>query len=52
MIKTSVEQLAALEARLHQLHSYETPEFLALRVEAGSRSYLDWMLANLSERSA
>jgi|HubBroStandDraft_5_1064220.scaffolds.fasta_scaffold05248_4 periplasmic divalent cation tolerance protein len=50
MIKTSVEQLAALEARLHELHSYDTPEFLALRVEAGSRGYLDWMLENLGRR--
>ena len=27
----------ALEARLHALHSYETPEFLVLRVESGSQ---------------
>jgi periplasmic divalent cation tolerance protein len=52
LLKTSADQLSALEKRLHQLHSYETPEFLALRVEAGSRGYLDWMLANLSERGA
>jgi len=35
----------ALEARLHALHSYQTPEFLVLRVEAGSSPYLDWMRA-------
>lgn len=52
MIKTGAEQLGALEARLHELHSYETPEFLALRVQAGSRGYLDWMLANLAQRNA
>ena len=52
MIKTGAEQLDVLEARLHELHSYRTPEFLALRVEAGSRAYLDWMLANLARREA
>ncbi len=48
MLKTSAEQLAALEARLHQLHSYETPEFLVLNVEAGSHAYLTWMFAGLN----
>jgi periplasmic divalent cation tolerance protein len=47
LIKTSSEQLAALEARLHELHSYETPEFLVLRVESGSRRYLDWLQGSL-----
>ena len=41
------EQLAALETRLLELHSYETPEFLVLRVEAGSHPYLDWLQGNL-----
>jgi periplasmic divalent cation tolerance protein len=47
LIKTGPEQLAALEARLHELHSYETPEFLVLNVEAGSHAYLDWLQASL-----
>ncbi len=45
LIKTEVGQLEALEKRLHELHSYETPEFLVVKVEAGSRSYLDWLKA-------
>jgi periplasmic divalent cation tolerance protein len=49
LIKTCVEQLAALEARLHALHSYETPEFLVLGVDAGSAGYLDWLMASLSK---
>lgn len=49
MIKTGAEQLSALEARLHELHSYDTPEFLVLRVEAGSCGYLDWMMGNLGQ---
>lgn len=43
LLKTNSEQLTALEARLQELHSYETPEFLVLSVEAGSRGYLGWM---------
>jgi periplasmic divalent cation tolerance protein len=47
MLKTSSDQLTALESRLHQLHSYETPEFLVLAVEAGSHAYLAWMFGGL-----
>lgn len=43
LVKTAAEKLAALEARLRELHSYETPEFLALPVEAGSEAYLEWI---------
>ncbi len=43
LIKTGAEQLAALEARLHELHSYEIPEFLVLRVESCSHPYLEWL---------
>ncbi len=49
LIKTTVEQLAPLEARLHTLHSYETPEFLVLPVEAGSDGYLGWLRANVGK---
>lgn len=43
LLKTSQERLSALETRLHELHSYKTPEFLVLPIEAGSQSYLDWL---------
>jgi periplasmic divalent cation tolerance protein len=46
LLKTGPDQLAALEARLHQLHSYETPEFLVLAVDA-SQPYLDWLQSSL-----
>jgi periplasmic divalent cation tolerance protein len=47
MLKTSPDQIAALEARLHQLHSYQTPEFLVLDVESASHPYLEWLLSSL-----
>jgi periplasmic divalent cation tolerance protein len=47
LIKTSTEMIESLKARLHQLHSYETPEFLVLPVDSGSAPYLDWLFSNL-----
>jgi periplasmic divalent cation tolerance protein len=49
LIKTGVEQLASLEARILTLHSYETPEFLVLGVDAGSAGYINWLMASLSK---
>jgi periplasmic divalent cation tolerance protein len=43
LLKTASDKLAALEARLQALHSYATPEFLVLTIEAGSGAYLAWM---------
>jgi periplasmic divalent cation tolerance protein len=47
LIKTATDQLAAIEARLSELHSYETPEFVVLAVDAVSQPYLDWLQASL-----
>jgi len=47
LLKTGPDQLAALEARLHQLHSYHTPEFLVLDVESASHPYLEWLQSSL-----
>lgn len=49
VVKTSVERIAALEARLHALHSYETPEFLVLTVDAASAAYLQWVKGNVGD---
>jgi len=50
LIKTGPEQLPALEARLHQLHSYQTPEFVVLGVEAASQPYIDWLQSSIRQR--
>jgi len=47
LIKTGAGQLAAVETRLRDLHSYQTPEFLVLEPTAGSAAYLEWMQVNL-----
>jgi periplasmic divalent cation tolerance protein len=43
VIKTSTSKIAALEARLRELHPYETPEFLVIHASGGSESYLTWV---------
>jgi periplasmic divalent cation tolerance protein len=43
VIKTTAERLATLESSLAELHSYDTPEILALPVIAGSKKYLSWL---------
>jgi periplasmic divalent cation tolerance protein len=52
VIKTTRDRVAAVEARLKALHSYEVPEFIVLPVEGGSREYLDWVRLNASRTGA
>jgi periplasmic divalent cation tolerance protein len=49
LLKTALHRLPALEARLHELHGYETPEFLVLTVEGGSRAYLAWLADSVDD---
>ena len=43
VIKTTRERVAALQARLRELHSYELPEFVVLTDDDGSDEYLKWV---------
>ena len=43
VIKTTGDRLAALEARVKQLHAYELPEFVVVPVATGSHAYLGWV---------
>jgi periplasmic divalent cation tolerance protein len=43
VMKTRRARYAALEAWIQQNHPYDVPEVIALPVESGSRSYLDWV---------
>ena len=42
VIKTTRERVSAIEARFHEPHPYELPEFVVLSGEA-STAYLDWL---------
>ena len=43
VIKTGADRVTALAARFRELHPYEVPEFLVLRVSEGSDAYLRWI---------
>jgi periplasmic divalent cation tolerance protein len=43
IIKTSTKRLGKLQAAVERLHSYDVPEFIALPITAGSRSYISWI---------
>lgn len=43
IIKTTDERYPELERRVKELHSYSTPEVLALRIDRGSEQYLNWL---------
>ena len=43
LVKTRRALVAALQARLLELHPYDTPELLVLPVEHGAPGYLAWI---------
>ena len=43
VIKTRRARLRALESAVAALHSYQTPEFIALPISEGSRKYHSWL---------
>jgi periplasmic divalent cation tolerance protein len=49
VIKSTRDRLAAIESRLEALHSYDTPEVIALPVVAGSERYLSWLKQQTQE---
>ncbi|HVB98671.1 MAG TPA: divalent-cation tolerance protein CutA [Candidatus Dormibacteraeota bacterium] len=48
LAKTSARLFPRLERRVRQLHSYQTPEIMALPIAAGSRAYLNWIGESLA----
>lgn len=43
LAKTTQERFAELEREVRALHSYETPEIVALPITAASAPYLEWL---------
>src|SRR5439155_388280 len=43
LMKTRKQDWGALVSRLHELHSYDTPECIAVRVAAGAPKYMAWL---------
>lgn len=43
LIKTRAELFEIVRAKIRSLHSYETPEIVAIPIVAGDGDYLSWM---------
>jgi len=52
LLKTRKQDWTALMSRLHELHPYETPECIAIRVAAGAPAYMAWLEAALAPEGA
>ena len=48
LMKTRKQDWAALMSRLSELHPYETPECVAVRIAAGAPKYMAWLEAVLA----
>ncbi len=47
LIKSKTGLYEEVERTINELHTYETPEILALPIVTGSRAYLDWLRETL-----
>ena len=43
LVKTTRARFEELEREVRALHSYDTPEIVAVPIVAGSAAYLDWL---------
>jgi periplasmic divalent cation tolerance protein len=43
IVKTKESKLEQIVSLVKELHSYDTPEIIALPIIGGSRDYLDWI---------
>ena len=49
LIKTTEDRLADVERTIRERSNYELPELIAVRVDTGSSSYLDWLAGAVTE---
>jgi|SRR6266850_2487199 len=47
IVKTTKSSFEKLEREVRAIHSYETPEIVALPLTAGSAPYLEWLGSNV-----
>jgi len=51
LMKTRKQDWTALVSRLHELHPYDMPECVAVRIASGSPRYLTWLDSALEPES-
>jgi periplasmic divalent cation tolerance protein len=52
IVKTIASKFDALEKAVREIHSYETPEIVAVPMTAGSSGYIRWILENVGDKAA
>jgi periplasmic divalent cation tolerance protein len=52
LMKTRKQDWTALMSRLHELHPYDTPECVAVRIAAGAPRYMAWLESVLEPEDA
>ena len=50
LVKTTAESFPKLRERILELHSYDTPEIIALPIVAGLEKYLHWLGEQVSSK--
>jgi len=51
LAKTTHDKFAELEQAVRSIHSYDTPEIIALPITAASTPYLNWLTKTVSRRA-
>ncbi len=51
VLKTKKILFKKVSARVKSLHSYQTPEIIALPIVAGSDDYLGWIASSVAQRN-
>jgi len=51
LAKSVASRFAEVESKVRALHSYETPEIIAVPITDSSAPYLEWLIAELRENS-
>jgi periplasmic divalent cation tolerance protein len=49
LIKAPGRHFSKLERRVRELHSYEVPEIVAVRLAAGSKPYIAWLAESTAQ---
>ena len=47
LIKSTSERFEAVRSRIRRLHTYQTPEVIALPITAGDSDYLSWLRSSI-----
>lgn len=50
LIKSTRARFAALRREIERLHSYETPEIIAIPIAQGSSKYLRWLAESVRDK--